>query len=613
MTQTTADIIREAMQPAGTRKPIYELRLTNPMAIQNAARRARAANAILERIESADPNEAAAVKQLSEALAELETAAHLLSPDEFGDYEGEPYTAAAHAQADIESIAAQLIEGVAPAAPQLVNAERAITAAGLDWLTFWQADSERPIDERRLQAIGGVYYIDAADIPGPEDDDPPPSSHSPSPSSDSDAGSDRADSPTAAELNAAADTVWSASLSSPRSSRPLRHKSARELYAATTAIFRALPDDDRIDSLIHNSSAPDRTFGGDALADLTTADLVFDPNTENYEGDTVAEWRERGADAIAAIVAILRSAAEDAAPGPDDDPPPTDPAAGSRPSERSAASTPSRAQPKHQQRVSRAARQVRKNKTSYRVGCDCGWSFTHPVIGRHSADRIYADHIAADSPDDDPPTSPPPAPAPTASDDDAPQCPDCGSADIGRGSITGDPFCRACKSNAIAGADGVWAQVGRRLRRMAAAADAAREAREAAEASIAASRPRIAATAPIETTAVALDDAPAVWQPQLPQQQQTKPPAPPASQPADIDAIAASLDAAAARALREHPIIAARPPLAAVAVEAQRIADYARALPQQNSRYARRWYLDAIDAAAPRVSAAAQRMAADAG
>ena len=600
-TQTTAQIIAEAMQPAGTRKPIYDLRLTNPMAIQNAARRAVAAAAILDRIDTDNPNEAAAVKQLSEALAELETAASLLSPDEFGDYEGEPYTAAAHAQADIESIARDLSAGIAQPSRRMVNAEQAITAAGLDWLTFWQADSERPVDERRLQAIGGVYYIDAADIPGPEDDD---------------------------------------------------------------------------------------------------------------------------------------------------DPPPTDPAGGSSPSERSATSTPSRAQPKHRQRLSRAARQVRRDKTTYRVGCACGWSFPHPALGRHTADRVYADHIAADSPeddpppqqpkpaqpkqtkppsrrpecpecgypmtsshslilgrrirfienapecdrcrstayierviagssrysldavmtavgvsvdaelladviaaldeddedrfwrrtdrrwkdprtpaakrvsriaaiieqrqheqeqadldddrpdpDDDPPTSPPPAPAPTATDDDSPQCPDCGSSNIGRGSITGDPFCRECQSSAIAGADGVWAGVSRQL---------AGELRRS-------SRPRIAATAPIETTAVALDDAPAVWQPQLPQQQQTKPPAPPASQPADIDAIADSLDAAAARALREHPIIAARPPLAAVAVEAQRIADYARALPQQNSRYARRWYLDAIDRAAPRVSAAAQRMADDAG
>ena len=165
-------------------------------------------------------------------------------------------------------------------------------------------------------------------------------------------------------------------------------------------------------------------------------------------------------------------------------------------------------------------------------------SYTRPRI----AWTMHPVPSTTDDPEDDPPPSSPRPrrqtvreQAPSAeqwqaiveargcsTDADAPRCPECGSADIGRGSITGDPFCRECRSSAIAGADGVWAGVGRQLRRMAAAADANRAA-------------RIAAVAPIEAEAVALDDdAPPVWQPNPPQQQQAKPTAPSDDRPARL-------------------------------------------------------------------------------
>ena len=152
---------------------------------------------------------------------------------------------------------------------------------------------------------------------------------------------------------------------------------------------------------------------------------------------------------------------------------------------------------------------------------------------------------------------------------------------------------------------------------MAAAADAARSR-------------RLTATAPIETTAVAVaDDAPGdcgycvhdatlcsnrqragaechspsaapVWREQQPQQQQSRPPQQP--QPADIASIAASIARSAAAALQKHPVISERPMLAAVAVDARYIVSHARRLSSQSDAYARRWYLDAIEAAASRIT-----------
>lgn len=129
---------------------------------------------------------------------------------------------------------------------------------------------------------------------------------------------------------------------------------------------------------------------------------------------------------------------------------------------------------------------ARSYPQSLRVACDCRLSSDRPQRG-----------------------ATPPAP----SDPNAPRCPDCRSANIGRGYHTGEPFCRDCHSDAIAGADGLWRGVSRQL---------AREFRAVAERE---QQPRIADRAPIEAEAVAVeddDDAPS-WQPNPQQQQQSKP------------------------------------------------------------------------------------------
>ena len=67
--------------------------------------------------------------------------------------------------------------------------------------------------------------------------------------------------------------------------------------------------------------------------------------------------------------------------------------------------------------------------------------------------------------------TPPQSQQPATTRDDPPQsrpfpdltCPECQSANIGRGAYTGDPFCRDCSSDAVAGPDGVWQGVTRQL------------------------------------------------------------------------------------------------------------------------------------------------------
>lgn len=429
----TARLVAEAMQPANARKPIYDLRLTNPPAIRSAAKRASAAAEVIDRIETDNPREAAAVEQLREYLYELEYAAELLSPDEFGGYDGDPYSAAAHAQSDIEGQAAQLIAGVAPIA-QMVPARQAIEAAGLDWMDFYRADSARPVDARQLEAIGGVYYIDPANIPSPDDDDPEPTPPAPS-------------QPRLELEQTDADTRHSWQPSTERSecaecSAPL---SARNWCSACRAVCWRCADDltehwtDGRGDALHTAHARARAVAAGWLS---------------------SEQRQRSPSYTRPRIAWTMHPVPSTTDDPEDDPPPSSP------------------RPRRQT--------VREQAPSAEQ-----WQAIVEARG-------------------------------CSTDADAPRCPECGSADIGRGSITGDPFCRECRSSAIAGADGVWAGVGRQLRRMAAAADANRAA-------------RIAAVAPIEAEAVALDDdAPPVWQPNPPQQQQAKPTAPSDDRPARL-------------------------------------------------------------------------------
>lgn len=103
-----AQTIADAIQPAGKRKAIYELRLTNPRALQHAAERADEAQTIIASIQTDDPKIISAIDGLSQAIGHLRYAADLINPDEFGDYEGDAYLAAQMAQSDIESAADHL-------------------------------------------------------------------------------------------------------------------------------------------------------------------------------------------------------------------------------------------------------------------------------------------------------------------------------------------------------------------------------------------------------------------------------------------------------------------------------------------------------------------------
>ena len=570
MTQTTdsiSAIVAEAIQPAGTRKPIYELRLTNPQALRSAARRAYTAQTIIARIHTDDPYTRAAVEALDEALTELQTAAELNSPDEFGDYDGDGYAAGDEAQSRIESAAAQLSDpSRRPVASRTMH--RLDAAAELAGMIYEDAYQQWR-DAGLLEAIGGIYYIAEQDIPQPptDDDDPPPSGASeptygqlefsdaylreraaagieierrPSSAAAVEAAqsaahlaavlSDREPSePETYSAEAAA--IWSASLSSPQSRRPLRHRSRRELYDALQGVFAAI---EPVDDIVR------RMDGAESIAELTTAEYVLDPSP-NEQGETIAEYRDRAADAIETICEYLRKTPKPQPPSDDDpsgaDAPAVANAAGASLSETAArlrsladgsaadvrgafGTLSSVAGVERRAELVRAELEnippapitaaaiaayiptsryehdfsdldtdddARKMTLDYLYDAECAaaeYRLQYGRMRREMLSKRYADEeadnesgahrtriqahdailllaAAIEHPPIGPePTEPSSEPARAAANL---TCPECGSTDIGRGAITGDPFCRECQSSAVAGADGIWQGVTRQL------------------------------------------------------------------------------------------------------------------------------------------------------
>ena len=106
-----------------------------------------------------------------------------------------------------------------------------------------------------------------------------------------------------------ADAIWAASLSSPRSRRPLRHRRKADLYATLQVVFAAI---EPVDEIVRAMD------GAESIAELSTAEYVFDDNP-NEQGEQISDYRDRAADAIEVIVKYLR-----ATPKPTPDPEPTD-------------------------------------------------------------------------------------------------------------------------------------------------------------------------------------------------------------------------------------------------------------------------------------------------
>ena len=259
---------------------------------------------------------------------------------------------------------------------------------------------------------------------------------------------------------AEADAILRASLSSPQSRRPLRHRSRRELYDALQGVFAAIePVDDIVRAM----------DGAESIAELSTAEYVFDPSP-NEQGDTIAEHRERAAAAIETICEYLRRTPKPQPPQ-SPTPAPTDGA--------TVAGAIAEARRIEQAHDAGTKRLAARNDAACAV---CGASVPReqeniaPFRRRCEECRI-ARRLPQPPPRDDRAArrayleTPPQSQQPATAHDDPPQsrpfpdltCPECQSANIGRGAYTGDPFCRDCSSDAVAGPDGVWQGVTRQL------------------------------------------------------------------------------------------------------------------------------------------------------
>lgn len=407
MTQTTttandaiAAIIAEAMQPARTRKPLYELKLSSPHALRSAAKRAQTAASIADtaRAETDDPTTRAAITQLLAHLGELEYAADLLNPDEFGEYDGDPYAAAAHAQADIESAAAQLSD--ADARPRtsrkMIKLDEAAARAGLSHDAAYAAWNTAGANI--LEAIGGVYYVAESDIPQPpSDDDPPPSG---------------------------APIVTYGRLE-------FSQAYVREAAARGIEVERAAPAPRQPHIELSETA---RQLRADRLHSLNDGS-AYDVRGELYHLRSAAAIERRRQlinDACADIPPIfLRTAAINKAI--------TD----WRLSQ--SADTPACVQDIVNDRMMHAAYIAGTNETR-----------SEKRLALKQAVQALELLAAAIATAQQPPQSQS-RPFPDL------VCPDCASANIGKGSITGDPFCRDCHSDAVAGPNGIWQGVTRQL------------------------------------------------------------------------------------------------------------------------------------------------------